>query len=200
MLTAVLYCLLKHPSCLAKTRQEISSRTRNGELSSRPTFKQVQSTPYLQAVIQEAMRLVPVAGMPLQRVVPPGGAHICGRFFPAGSVVAISLWVFQHSTSIHGQDAEAFRLERWLEADKEHVAEMNRYWMPFGLCSRTCIGKHVALLVMNKMLPVILEKFDFELRGGLEEEGKEMEWVSHIFVRSAGLPVRVRLREAQQAL
>jgi cytochrome P450 len=40
--------------------------------------------PYLQAVIKEALRLHPAAALPLERVVPEGGATITGSFFPEG--------------------------------------------------------------------------------------------------------------------
>lgn len=189
-LTSVLWCLLKHPASLAKLRKEIAS----ANLSSPPTFKQSQSLPYLQAVIQESMRLHAAVGLPLQRVVPTGGRQISGNFVRAGSVVGINPWVFHYSKTIFGPDAAAFRPERWLKADKEKLAEMNRYWMPFGLGSRTCIGKNISLLEMGKVLPVLVARFEFELGGGLEGEGREMEWVNHWFVRPVELPVRVKIK------
>jgi cytochrome P450 len=35
--------------------------------------------PYLQAVMKEALRMHPATGLPLERVVPAGGASICDR-------------------------------------------------------------------------------------------------------------------------
>lgn len=194
-LTAILYCLLKHPRCFAKLREEISSSRHVGELSSPPTFKQTQSLPYLQAVVQESMRLFPAVGLPLQRVVPPGGVQISGHFISAGSVVGVNPWVFHYSTAIFGADAAYFRPERWLEADKETLADMNRHWMPFGLGSRTCIGKNISLLEIGKLMPVLVNTFEFELMDGLADEGKQMEWVNHWFVRPVELAVQVKLRE-----
>lgn len=40
--------------------------------------------PYLQACIQEGLRVHPATGLPLVRLVPEGGATISGRFFPPG--------------------------------------------------------------------------------------------------------------------
>jgi cytochrome P450 len=56
----------------------------NGDISEGVTFSDTQKMPYLQAVIKEALRLHPAAGLPLQRVVPKGGAHLAGHFFPEG--------------------------------------------------------------------------------------------------------------------
>lgn len=83
-LSAVLYYLLKNPACLEKLRDEIGSFTAQGQLSKSPTFKETQQMPYLQAAIKEALRLHPATGLPLERVVPEGGATILGRFFPQG--------------------------------------------------------------------------------------------------------------------
>lgn len=83
-LSAILYFLLKSPDSMAQLREEITEFTGRGELSQNPTFKESQRMPYLQAVIKEALRIHPAVGLPLERVVPEGGATIGGRFFPEG--------------------------------------------------------------------------------------------------------------------
>jgi cytochrome P450 len=83
-LSAVLYYLLKNPRCLERLREEINDFTERGELSKSVTFKESQKMVYLQAVIKEALRMHPATGLPLERVVPEGGATISGRFFPEG--------------------------------------------------------------------------------------------------------------------
>lgn len=196
-LTAIFYCLLKSPSALAKLREEVSYAKKAGNLASPPTFKEAYAMPYLHAVIQEAMRMHAPVGLPLQRVVPPGGYQICGHFFPAGTVVGISVPAIHFDTSIFGADAATFRPERWLDSDKEKVSVMQRYWMPFGLGSRTCIGKNISLLEITKMVPELVTKFDFKLTDGLEKDGHEMKWYDMWFVRPVALPVIVSLRQEQ---
>jgi cytochrome P450 len=83
-LSATLYYLLKTPRCLEKLRTEILEFQEQGRLSKSPTFKESQDMPYLQAVIKEALRMHPATGLPLERVVPEGGATISGTFFPEG--------------------------------------------------------------------------------------------------------------------
>lgn len=56
----------------------------SGEISESLTFSDTQKMPYLQAVIKEAIRVHPAAGLPLQRVVPKGGVKLAGQFFPEG--------------------------------------------------------------------------------------------------------------------
>lgn len=83
-LSAILYYLLQNPACLEKLCREIDEVTQNSKLSRSPTYQETQQMPYLQAVLKEAMRLHPATGLPLERVVPVGGATICDRHLRAG--------------------------------------------------------------------------------------------------------------------
>jgi cytochrome P450 len=134
-LSATLYYLLRTPRCLESLRSEIDACRSKGQLSDQPTFKETQQMPYLQAVIKEAMRMHPATGLPLERVVPPGGAEIAGRRFPEGSIVGVNTWVEHRNPSIFGDDADVFRPERWLVDDAEALSFMNRHFMPVSLCS-----------------------------------------------------------------
>lgn len=193
-LAATLYCLLKNPPALEKLREEIKDREGAGDLSSPPQFKQAQNMPYLQAVLQEAQRMFPGATLPLQRVVPEGGAQISGYYFPAGTVVGVNAAVLHQNKAVFGDDADEFRPERWLENEKETLSYMQRHWMPFGLCSRTCIGKNISLLEMTKLIPELVRRFDFELNDELKANNKEWIWINHWLARPVALPVRVSIR------
>lgn len=87
-LSAILYYLIKNPECMRNLREEIAEFQERGLLcASSPSafaFQDTQQMPYLQAVIKEALRVHPATGLPLERVVPEGGATISGKFFPAG--------------------------------------------------------------------------------------------------------------------
>ena len=90
-LSAILYYMLKNPQTFETLRQEIDERQREGKIGHYITFKESQDMPYLQAVMKEALRMHPATGLPLERVVPAGGASICDRFFPEG----VSCCVYQ---------------------------------------------------------------------------------------------------------
>jgi benzoate 4-monooxygenase len=52
-------------------------------------FDQVKDLPYLNAVIWEVLRYRPTSAMGLPRLVPAGGATICGEFFKEGTVLSV---------------------------------------------------------------------------------------------------------------
>lgn len=80
-----MYYLLKHPPCLQKLRDEVNQLQTGEKMPGKNvTFKDTQDMPYLQAVIKEGLRIHPATALPLERVVPEGGATISGRFFPEG--------------------------------------------------------------------------------------------------------------------
>ncbi|KAK3112406.1 hypothetical protein LTR53_011353 [Teratosphaeriaceae sp. CCFEE 6253] len=131
------------------------------------TFQQAQQMPYLQAVIKEALRVHPAVGQPLSRIVPPGGAEIAGRYFPAGSSIGVNPWVLHRNPDVFGDDADAFRPDRWLDEDREEMLSMDQAIFTFGLGARTCIGKNISLLEMSKVIPQMYRQFDFvPLAGG----------------------------------
>ncbi|CAK7198503.1 hypothetical protein SEUCBS139899_001164 [Sporothrix eucalyptigena] len=190
-LSAVLYYLLRYPDCMQRLRTEVDAAY--AEMASGTphlSFKKTQEMPYFQAVIKEALRMHPATGLPLERVVLPGGATIAGHFFPEETIVGINSWVQHRSPQLFGQDANDFRPERWLDEDAERVAVMNRSWMPFGLGSRTCIGRHISHLEISKLIPVLVRNFDFAL------VNKHAHWstTNYWFVKPHNFFVRVSVR------
>ncbi|KAJ3560647.1 hypothetical protein NPX13_g9233 [Xylaria arbuscula] len=197
-LSAILYYLLKDPECLRKLRAEIDQYREKGLLSDSFAFKETQQMPYLQAIIKEGLRMHPATGLPMERVVPEGGATICNRFFPAGTIVGINSWVAHRNTQIFGADADEFRPERWLTSDEDKLAAMNRQWIPFGMGSRTCIGRHISTLEISKLIPHTIHDFDFELSAG----GATGKWstLNYWFVKPQGFEVKVKARMDNHSL
>ncbi|KAJ4157809.1 hypothetical protein NW754_009459 [Fusarium falciforme] len=152
---------MTHPDALQKLRDEIDQKLQELGDATRIPFKDTQTMPYLQACIKEALRLHPATGLPLARVVPQGGATISDTYFPQGTVVGTNTWVAHRNPQVFGEDVEAFRPERWLDSDKQRLSAMESCWVPFGAGSRTCIGKNISLLEMNKLVPVLVREFDF---------------------------------------
>lgn len=199
-LSGMLYLLLAHPRVLAKLQAEVRDFTASGRLSERPTFKEGQQMPYLDAVLKESLRLHSAVGLPLWRVVPAGGVHIAGHFIPEGTNIGLNAWVAHRNPEVWGRDADEFRPERWLEAqaeaeagNRERLQRMEAYYLPFGLGARTCIGKHISILEILKLVPRLLREFEWAL--DRPEDGMKCEdfW----FVLPQKFMVRVNNRPKQ---
>ncbi|TFB01345.1 Isotrichodermin C-15 hydroxylase [Trichoderma ghanense] len=140
-LSAATYYLGLYPKTFAKLATEV----RSAFCSEKDiTLTNVQHLTYLQAVIDEAMRLFPSAPGTQPRIISPGGDTILGRYVPEGTVVGVWQWVNHHNPA-HFHDAESFIPERWLggarfESDKRDA------FMPFSIGPRNCIGRKNAKL------------------------------------------------------
>ncbi|KAK5058837.1 hypothetical protein LTR84_011101 [Exophiala bonariae] len=188
--SAIMYYLIKAPNVVKKLRAEIDAKVaEKANADDIITFSEANNMPYLQACIKEGLRMHPATGLPLARVVPNGGATICGRHFPEGTVVGVNTWVAHQNKSVFGQDADVFRPERWLESP-EKASAMERYFMAFGSGSRTCIGKNISLLEISKMLPEMVRRFDFELA----DPDMQLETHNAWFVKQKNFIVKVAKR------
>jgi cytochrome P450 len=160
-LRSIIYNTLRNPSAHRRLVEEI-----------RGTFSQTQDVsfaaannlPYLGAVIKESLRLHPSVGMMLVRVVPDGGAAICGNHLSAGVEVGINPWVLHRDPHVF-DDPDAFRPERWLPelSDDEHLKQMTRSWIPFGHGAHTCSGRWISWMEMYKITATLFLHFDMHL-------------------------------------
>lgn len=134
--------------------------------------------------------------MPLPRDVPPGGAVLAGKFFPAGTSVGINPWVAHRNKSVFGQDADEFKPERWLSQDIDKLHAMDGYLLTFGMGNRNCIGKNISLLELSKVLPELVTRYDFEFLDAKVKSNPTRGVESHggWFVLQTNLQVRIRKR------
>ncbi|GAB1316613.1 hypothetical protein MFIFM68171_06823 [Madurella fahalii] len=190
-LRAMFHYLLTHPATLAKLRAEIDAAAAAGHAPGRLVpWRRARELPYLDACVKEAGRLHPPFGLPYERVVPPEGATLCGKFLPGGTVVGMSSFVVGRDPEVFGPDADHWRPERWLEVGEEERRRMENAVLAFGAGHRTCMGKHIAYLEIYKVVPTLLLHFDLELV-------QPHEWTieNRWFTMQTGLVVGLKKRE-----
>jgi benzoate 4-monooxygenase len=132
-------------------------------------FDEVKDFPYLNAVISEVLRYRPTSALGLPRLVPQGGATVCGEFFKEGTVLSVPSCIFLFysidiDTIHHNNDAfpeaDKFLPERWLNG-KRSTSE--KYFIPFSYGPRACVGRNVATMELVKVLSNVLKRYHFEL-------------------------------------
>ncbi|KAI1738863.1 cytochrome P450 [Xylaria scruposa] len=160
-LRAIFLNLMRHPQVLAKLRAELQGRQTAGKLSTIVTAAEAELCPYLQAVIYEGMRLFSPVGFNMDRDVPAEGMTICGHYVPGGTVVGASPWIIHRATKVWGEDVENFRPERWL--DCEDQGYLKRFFFAFGGGTRTCIGRHISWVEIEKLVSTLVMRYDFNL-------------------------------------
>lgn len=89
-----------------------------------PRWNEVKDLPYLDACVQEALRIDPPFILPLEREVPTGGLTIGGSYYPEGTSIGMNPYVINRHRPTFGEDADYWRPERWLVDKDEHRWEM----------------------------------------------------------------------------
>ena len=127
--------LFRRPDALARAREEAEAG---------------DGTAYVDAVIEEALRLrpvVPFVGRELRQTMVLGGNEL-----PPGTAVFPSIYL-AHTNPAAFPDPYAFRPERFLEDPPETYS-----WIPFGGGTRRCIGAAFAQFEMRVVLRAILRR------------------------------------------
>lgn len=91
---------------------------------------------------------------------------------------------------VFGADANVWRPERWLE-DEEHAKYLDSMLCTFGYGSRTCIGKNVALVEVNKYVAQFVRQFDAEYLNASHPYKLRTVW----FCNQEDVPIKLRLRD-----
>jgi cytochrome P450 len=107
---------------------------------------------YLQATIQETLRLRPVISIVLRTLQEP--MELGGRLLPAGASIAPSIHLVHRRADIYPEPNE-FRPERFLEREGGR-APGTYTWIPFGGGIRRCLGAAFAQFEMEVVLRELL--------------------------------------------
>ena len=181
MLTWTVYLLSQHPDVERRVTEEID-RALAGRL---PTVEDLPAMPYAEQVLHEAMRLYPPAFV-LSRTATED-ATIGGFTIPAGAEVVMWTYLAHHDARWF-PDPERFDPDRFTS---ERTTEMSKKaFIPFGAGTRTCIGKHFAMMEARLLLATMMQRARFELAPG---HVVQMD-PSVTLAPKGGMPMRVRLR------
>lgn len=183
--------LLMHPPILQKLTREIRSSFSD---SSDIVLTKTGDIEYLNAVIDEALRLFPPVPTTLPRVTPPQGHTVLGKYVPPGTWVAVSQYA-SYRNPAYFADPDDFVPERWLsDKPKRYAEDCLKAVKPFSTGPRNCIGRHLAYAEMRTILAKILWNFDMELADGASG------WMASLKVYGAWekLPLMVTMRPRGQ--
>jgi len=170
-LTYVVWRLSRQPEWQVRLQEELRAMPVNDK--GRVHLSTIEACPVLDAVINETLRLHPVASGRQERIVPAGGRTYSGVFVPEGTTVIGPTLVLHHDPEVY-PDPQSWLPERWLEADEAHLKAMEYSFVPFGHGARKCIGLHLASMEMRLLLTSIYRRFSTKLSETSTDESMEM--------------------------
>ncbi|KAF8336835.1 cytochrome P450 [Cantharellus anzutake] len=165
IICAITYHLAMNPTILRKLQAELDEALglEFGKDDDAPLeesvvpYDLIKSLPYLDAVVNEGLRLQSVVAVGLPRVVQEGGLVVRGRFFKPGSILSVPIYSVHRDETVWGADVDGFRPERWFEGNTE---AMQKAFIPFSWGPRACIAKNLAKMELLQVAATIFRRYD----------------------------------------
>ena len=155
-----------------------------------PSLQTLEQSPYLTAVIHEALRYSTGLSHRLWRSYPQKTLQYKGLDIPPGTIISATAMLIHENPSIF-TDPHAFKPERWLGEDAQHL---RRYFIPFSRGTRRCVGESLAYAEMYFTVAIVFRRFEFELYDVVRE--RDIDCARDAFVpvskpESKGVRVKV---------
>jgi cytochrome P450 len=169
-LTAIVRELVQHKGVLHRLQSELRQTFASEE---EITIASTTHVPYLNAVINEGLRLDPPVVIGVPRVTPAGGALICNKFVTAGTYVTYNQFsANRQSYNFHSPNT--FMPERFLAACEGDDLKGNQ---PFGMGRNMCIGMKLAMAELRVTVARLVWGFDLKLEGERWDWGEQKTYI-----------------------
>ena len=140
--------LARHPEVQEQLRAQVAS----GEAGPRS-----EPTELLEGTIKEGLRLYPPSYLFLREAIE---ADAFGDVaVEPGTTIVLHPWLIHRDDRFY-DEPEAFRPDRWTESFEANLHPFA--YFPFSGGPRRCIGGHFAMLELEVVLPILLERLRFE--------------------------------------
>ncbi|KAL1967665.1 hypothetical protein VTN77DRAFT_2922 [Rasamsonia byssochlamydoides] len=190
LLSGLTYYLLTNPHTLERLTRQIREAFASDE---EITMSRLAQLEYLQACLEEGLRMYPPLPIGLPRITPPEGMLICDEMVPGGqTTVSINQWSTYRNPR-NFKDPNSFHPERWT-SDPKFASDKKKYLQPFSTGPRNCLGKNLANHEMRLVLAKVLWHFDLSL---CEECADWTDQKVYMVWEKKPLMVRLKAREGR---
>lgn len=150
-----------------------------------PSLSVLQELPYLNAFINEGLRLYSSVPSLLERVVPASTSKkglsdevfdLMGYAVPPGTIVSTQAWSMHRDATVF-PSPDTFLPERWLKTSTNaaELFNMAQHMMPFGTGTRICGGQNFALAMMRIVIAAVVRNLDVVAPPETNERSMEMK-------------------------
>ncbi|KAJ7237942.1 cytochrome P450 [Mycena rebaudengoi] len=155
------------PERQSRLRNEIRTVLSDSEDSGGDaTTSEICRLPFLDACVQESLRIVPPGPFGPLRTTGTSGAHVCGEYIPPNTTIHVPVYAMHRDPAFFGVSADRFIPERWINDDPvrqqlgiELPAIDATCFMPFGAGFGSCIGKNLAVQNVKLLVAYIIHNF-----------------------------------------
>ena len=169
-LSWIVHLLSIHPEIQARLAKEVQAVVASEDTppvsATRITRDMIAKCPYMDAVVQESMRLYPVAPFVVRRLQDEirvhgqddSGCDSC-TILPPDAVACIWIYSLHRNPQLWDRPND-FVPDRWL-GDTKDLGQINGAYMPFAAGPRNCVGQPIAYVVLRTLLARLVLQYDF---------------------------------------
>ncbi|KAK4224931.1 hypothetical protein QBC38DRAFT_396686 [Podospora fimiseda] len=196
-LSAMVNYLVHHPDKLQNLTTELRTKFKDESEMTLDALRE-EKAPYLNAVINETLRMAPPIPWLPPRITPKEGKVICGTFLPGNTTLVSQIYLMNRSPSyFHSPDT--FTPERYLPSSTSDPTspfynDQHQVVQPFSVGPKSCFGQYLAWAEMRLILARLLWAFDLEMTQEKEETVWE-ELKVFVFWEKCGVWVRMKVRD-----
>ncbi|KAH8107519.1 high nitrogen upregulated cytochrome P450 monooxygenase 2 [Phellopilus nigrolimitatus] len=213
-LGGIFYYLLTHPDVYKRLQKEVDAVFPPGEGDPFDATKLIEM-PFLNAVINETLRLQPAVATYIQRApeAGSGGKWVGDRFFPEGTAVVVPPYVLHRDPRYFHPSPDAFWPERWLrqsaakraenqaieittnsKSDDPGVILNTAAFIPFSYGPEICAGRNLALTELRMVVSLIIQRFEVRFASGYDPREWETKLEDWFTMKNGRLPVMLTSR------
>lgn len=195
-MSVIIYHLALNPSIQRKLQAELDSTAVKRQTDPAPStespediyYRSISSLPYLNACVNEALRIQPPVHGGIQRKTPPEGIQIpndkgISTFIPGDTIVSVPILPVQNDPRYY-RNPEEFVPERWTDEKPDWIINKAAYF-PFVGGAYSCVGKGLAYIELRVVVAMLFGRFDVRLADG--EDGRRFrEETRDTFVANLG--------------
>ncbi|KAJ3555924.1 hypothetical protein NM688_g2305 [Phlebia brevispora] len=199
VLCNLFYLVILHPQVYRRLQAEVDHYYPPGENSMDP--KHFADMTFMEAVINETLRLYPAVLSGSQRTAPRGsGGRLVGPYFlPEGNQARIHFYSVQRDPR-NFTNPDAFWPNRWLiaegtEGSPEKIVHNANAFIPFSHGPANCVGKQLAMQEMRTVVCHMMQKLNLRFADGWDPETWIRDLGDSFVVKKGHLPIVTERRD-----
>ncbi|KAF8560403.1 high nitrogen upregulated cytochrome P450 monooxygenase 2 [Imleria badia] len=197
VLRNTIFYLLTNPTYYARLREEVDATFPPTETSPLD-LKILPSLTFLNAVINEVLRLQPPVPTTLQRAPARGtrGKLIGTHYIKEGTQIQVPPYVLHRDPRYFFPRPDEFWPERWIleTLDSQEFVLDRSAFIPFSMGPANCAGKSLAMLELRAVVSLFIMHFDIEFDDGFDPKTWVDSLKDHFVLESGKLMVKLRAR------
>lgn len=142
-------------------------------------LQDLETLPYLNAVIREGLRVGHPVTHRLSRIFPDKALQYNDWVVPPGTIVNMTPLLIHENEDIF-PDPKVFRPERWLKN-----SSLNRYLLSFSRGPRSCLGLNLAWAELYLILGTVFRRFNLDV--DLVSKERDIDIISDVVMGAAKL-------------